>query len=1284
MGCTPSHSDIVNSVAKSGIQFLKKPKEVLPGHQGSRKKGSAPWLVKSSTCLDAVESLSQGRRLAEELPSSKRTQTAAEGLCQLLGGMEGLMPETQTSHVAEDIPFNTPGSHGTHGAAFPGKESVQSTTQETSRPGHCCQTIPPAPGSAGKVDFPEHLVKAHQHAYTYLHSSLSKYEVILCLIHQATQTRELLQPMLHFLLLCFEEVTQLLGEISRDGEVLLQELRDDLAWPSRKGKPQEQPDLLQQLLQYTVSKLQVLHGMVASLTGSFLEGSSGYFYSTATHLGNKLSTKMGVEERLLRALVQLESLASGHGDPGLQDLPLCSEDSGIGADESVQSLDKLGKQASWDFTPEPIEWKLGTSPQMEASLSELAWQQSPFWMGPDRAPGCPLSRAPMSKVQPATQGEARRPCFSSTGPETTTSRPLAVSRSMPQDSLGTTASTKAHLPKSSRLMATPCLSESEDSSPEEEDNKVSRMSLCTGQERAPRSRPQSSPADRESPFQPRSRKLRGPQAQEMVLKMKEAISERIKFVPVPCGHQDWAEEEEGGTMVPPRPSTVSVSRRAPERRRRTQSEGCLKSHAEDPTLQELRRVQRDLNQRLEVFYALGAKRQGQNKEQILLPRAAALWPTSNCRVSCSSTISKLKASLTKDFSILPNQDKNIGQRCHPHPEGEQLRQENTEKLPSTIPSGEDGEASRAKDCIVGGCPTRTSVKKLIETFSPAESMRTPGDSKNSGSSPCLRRWGIPPMPPRFPIFRGLAPLYPKPQISPVAGSYLNADMGWRPLAPVILPLPAAEASESEDTHFGTEGDSEHLPPPPLEILMDKSFTSLEPPESSNPAGSSPEGTPVPGLGGSGSTRGTWVSSKLRASVSPIDLLPSKCTASPTKLCSTGLGSTKRGSNPRMLALDPSLPPAASPDSEQEGRAQSQAQAAKATGPSKQPRKAVAWHHTSLPSGQSRTSEPSLARSTRGTHSTQASRLSRERSPPVIRKTSPTKAHWVPQADKRQHSPPSSQGPAQPSLPTAVSSPSPPLSPGAASPPVSPKVLSPPPVKKGPSPPQHKSPALPPGSPPAQRREASSPSSVSSLSPAPTASQGQRETRDSKDTQAPSAKASAVFCPATLSLFEAKSLFSTAGPLNPELLPPEPGAPLGTPAACWRSSSGSRMRADSQRRIALCSLNPLPFVRRTTPRHQLGVQLQLPSSSLTGPSWESQPSQSSSSEDSPKQDVAPWSSPHVPELQGGGGSWASPPELYVLGHRLQPEARTSCAQNKAQPEEQPQQKEVTPVTPAGRR
>ncbi|KAB0397937.1 hypothetical protein E2I00_016646, partial [Balaenoptera physalus] len=481
--------DIVNSVAKSGIQFFKKPKAILPGCQGTSERCSIPLLVQNSTCYDSGGGSSQGQRPAEEQQSPRWIQSVAESLCQLTRDptsgkrkdMEGLIPETKTSpsqlnksqsYVTTDIPFKRQSSHGPQGAVFSGDESEESNTQETSkwekRPkchrsskqGHYRQTILPAHESEDKVDFPEPLVKAHRHAYTYLHTCLSKYEAVLSITHRATQTQELLQPMVGFLLLCFDEVNQLLGEISRDGEELLQEVKEDLAWPLKKREPQEQPDLLRQLLQYTVSKLRALSGTVASLSDSLLEGSGRYFCGAAGHLGNKLSNKRGADERLLRVLGHLESLASGHGDPEVQGLPLCSEDSGIGADnESVQLADKLGKQASWDFVLEPAEWRPAISPTAEARLSRHTWQHGPFWMGSARPQDCPLSRPLTAKVQPAVQGGPGSPWPSSTGPENTASRPWGLGQRAPCDSPGTRISREAHFPEGSRLMDTPPLSE---------------------------------------------------------------------------------------------------------------------------------------------------------------------------------------------------------------------------------------------------------------------------------------------------------------------------------------------------------------------------------------------------------------------------------------------------------------------------------------------------------------------------------------------------------------------------------------------------------------------------------------------------------------------------------------------------------------------------------------------------------------------------------------------------------------------------------------------------------
>uniref|UniRef100_A0A8C6W7K4 Photoreceptor cilium actin regulator n=1 Tax=Nannospalax galili TaxID=1026970 RepID=A0A8C6W7K4_NANGA len=1266
MGCIPSHSVIINSVAKSGIQFLKKPKAILPGCQWGSQRCSIPLLIKSSTCYDPG--------------GSRKPQTTAEGLCQLTGDMEGLSPENQTfasllnksqSHVATDISFGTQCSHRTQRAAFAGEENKENTTQETSewekkpechqpgKEGQCRQATLPAPESEGKVDFPEPLVKAHQHAYSYLQASLSRYEAILHLTQKASETRELLQPMLSFLLLCFEEVGQLLGEISRDGEVLLQEVRGDLAWPPRKGEPWEQPDLLQQLLQYTVNKLQVVHCMVATLSGNFLEGSSSYLHSTASQLEHKLSTRRGMDKRLLRALGQLESLTGGSmatSDPGLQGPPLCSEDSGIVADnESVQSTEKLGKQGNWDFATEPGEWKPGTIPQEEVRLPGHALQPSPFWTGSDRPQDQPGSA--VTKVQPAAQSEARGLCTSSTGQEAVISRPLQVNKSTPWNSLSVGVPVDTHISQSFRLMDAPSLNEGKESSIEEDE--VSNMGSCAEEKKGPPSRPQSSPADWESLFQSHSRKFRSPQAQEMILKMKEAISERIKFVPVTSRYQDWAEEEEGRAAVPPRPSTDSGSRRTPERQRRSQSEGCLKSHVEDPILQELRQVQADLSQRLEVFYVLGATQQEQSREQLLQPRAAALWPPTNCRVRPSSTISKFKASLTKNFSILPSQDKSILQRGSSYSEHDQSWQK-TEKLPNAIPCGKkDHRAPRDTELDIRGCPTRTSVKKLIETFSPTKSLRMPVDSKNLGSSPCLRKWGVPVMPPRFPIYRGLAPLYPKPQISPAAG--------WRPSAP-FPSLPTSEASKSEDINCEAEEDLEHLPPPPLEILMDKSFTALEPKENTKPPGSSLEETMVPGQGGASPPRRTWASPKLRASMSPMDLLPSKVTGSSQRLRSTGLGNWS-GSNPRELTLylNSQSTPSAKPEAE--GGTHNKAQTEKATRLSKHHQKAIAWHHPNPTSGKSRTLELSLTIPSRGLPSPEASRQGQERSPLGAKKVSPTRAHWAPQGDGRLQNLPTSHEMFQPSVPAVLNSLGPPLNP---------RTLSPPATRKSTSPPcQNQQPNTAPGSPPVHWAETGSPSSVSSSYDS-SPSLEPKEVRHSEDSEVAKAfrNTCPIFCPSTSSLSEAKLPFATSHLLSPISLPPEPGGPLGTPAGGWRSSSRPQLRAGSHRRMAVNALNPLPFVRRTAPncQHQQSDQLQQPGSSGEPHLCQSS-SSSNSSEESSKHDSPPWNSTHTPELQGSGMRWASLTELCVQGHGLQPEARINRTQDRSQPEAQPQQEEV---------
>uniref|UniRef100_A0A3P9KFV0 Photoreceptor cilium actin regulator n=1 Tax=Oryzias latipes TaxID=8090 RepID=A0A3P9KFV0_ORYLA len=190
-----------------------------------------------------------------------------------------------------------------------------------------------------KVDFPEPLVKAHQAAYAFLNPSIQKYDIVLGLLEQATQTQVSIQPMVAFMALRYEEIIQGLEEIADEGEKVFKEY----------GDSQPPPDLLQQLLQYTTQRMRNVCQTVSGLGDSALEEAVEYFTSVSDLLEEKLKTKRAAEVRLMQVLTRIEMASLRK--PGPEDSALFSEDSGIGAEnESLAGSEKRHRRGSCGST----------------------------------------------------------------------------------------------------------------------------------------------------------------------------------------------------------------------------------------------------------------------------------------------------------------------------------------------------------------------------------------------------------------------------------------------------------------------------------------------------------------------------------------------------------------------------------------------------------------------------------------------------------------------------------------------------------------------------------------------------------------------------------------------------------------------------------------------------------------------------------------------------------------------------------------------------------------------
>lgn len=656
-----------------------------------------------------------------------------------------------------------------------------------------------------KVDFPEPLVKAHQAAYAFLNPSINKYDSLLGLLEQVTQTQVSVQTMVAFMALRYEEIIEGLREMAEEGEKVLKEHGEHLAWPSQMknlsssppGKfgsvnAEPPPDLLQQLLQYTTQRMRNVSRTVGGIGDSALEEAVEYFASVSELLEEKLKAKHAAEVRIMQLLTRIEMASLQK--PGPEDSALFSEDSGIGAEnESLNGSEKRHRRGSCESA--------GT---IRSSVSHRERTSRN------------ISRASRQKYQ--TQ----------------------ISPSVSLTSLNSLDSTCTIMPNGQRdsVLGSVSLDDGEDDNNDEDvvDRNVRDVQIAF------RMRSNSSPVSSEKPpHRLPTKRIENPQNVEMTLKMKNAISGKIQFVPKQNTNanakvlgspktikREWTDEE---LQSPKRPQTSAAVQRPGGKKnpvtsgQRSRSAESLRSRGEDPTLLELGRTQKDLNQRLQ---RMGKSKVGENARITPIKPVQRNSPAHPQVINCKH-LSQCKESNTK-----PLKDKN--KKVEPTNSMEEDKQEekNTSKGPiKATPPPSPPLSPQPSSGLQRG---RNSVKKLIDTFSQGIEERE--GPKVLGALKGVRRCGVPVLP-------GLG------NVEAVLSAGITS---CRP-----------ESTTSEKTDYL---DLDSLPPPPLEVLMDNSFESAQS-ELTAAGDSATKVRKSPML------KRAVLSNRLRASVQSVTVLPSK-------------------------------------------------------------------------------------------------------------------------------------------------------------------------------------------------------------------------------------------------------------------------------------------------------------------------------------------------------------------------------------------------------------------------
>ncbi|KAL4624271.1 hypothetical protein GN956_G18631 [Arapaima gigas] len=1182
MGCSPSRGHTLSGVQDS----LKKGRTLLPdSHEGNAQAqlddgSSVPGEVGGEDSERGAGG-GGGERFVAHL-SQKQTQLTIPSLSEVT-----LENATSDKLCAQQIEINI----SAHSKEAQGDADEEMQGRRGGRKSKKCKgnklikkKDKEKKSVEQKVDFPEPLVKAHQAAYTYLNPSIDKYEVLLSLVDQAAQTQLSLQPMVTFMVLRYEQVNHILSDIADEGERMLKDNGEHLAWPSplkhlsanvhrakETGSSESPPDLLQQLLQYTTQRMRIVSHSVGNTVNTALQEAAEYFASLSELLQEKLKAKKATEARLNQLLARIESAALCRPSP--DDCALYSEDSGIGGD-SWSLAESEHRRESWD--------SVGTV-----------------------RPGC---GSPDSISSHAKRGASRHKLRGKMSPS------LSLNS---VDSTSTIIATES-------LLGSASLDESEGDDKNNKGGQTEQHEQKEDCEVKTSKQGNSFPSNlcctpRRIPL----KRIENPQNVEMTLKLKEAISGQIRFISSQrnATRSDnsnrgvalhWLEEEEKQSKRPQSAALVASpgtrKRLTQPKQHRSRSAESLRTKAEDPTLLELERTQKDLSQRLEKMTASRSReadrgtfhRRGGGQQQ-------------------PSPQSRQSSSLPRNLSTSPKQERAQRRRNSKEEKevsiNEEPRKEKEKKAgkgplrvmppPSTPPSLAEQPSSTNRG--------RNSVKKLIDTFSQGvEEKRNQGNSRSLGPLRGVKKCGIPVMP----------GLESRENINYVSSS--NSHEGLDPCV----------------SHKGEDLDLDNLPPPPPEVLMDNSF------ETAQEAPSTHDGNQAGSKGRSPLLQRTTISQRLRASVQSVAVLPSRSnlqcgppvssSAWPVQEDATGgskdvqQGAELQNEEAALLYEQSRkiihLPYSTELPTEKQSAdtGTKKASTARSGEEVKQAGGILSETVPSTSSGniprQSVTTPPvSRVYMPPSTPSIPPSQHRRLPSPPAFKRQPTPSTSGIPSASRKLPTPPSGQRtmPSPPQLPKAISS----------------------------SSSQWKTP-----SPPLSKQEtATNATSYPFKSPStPASPRVQKWSRDNSSEEvvplpssAPRASSNAhsVFCPASPSLFEAQP---RAMPRPPQAWTPAGASVLPKP---WAGTSRSRLSVPTQ--------SPQPFIRRNylNRRPSLNLPTRTPAVSIAE-SCGSEPAISTHGlDDGPIADEPPWG--NQSDLRANNRS-SSHPELCIVGQALQRE------------------------------